>query len=101
MTDYIDYNTTANITSITGALRYSSQIFQSATGFDMFFGFLLICFYVGAFILSSRYGFERALGFASIFGFLVAFLMVWAGLLNPIWLLITIIFTAASLILGW
>ena len=100
MTDYLNY-TTGNITSLPDAMRYAASVFQVATGMDMFFGFLVMCFYAGAFIMSEKFGFERAFSFASFFGLICAVLLVWAGLLNPIWILMLLVFTGISLFIGW
>lgn len=100
MTEYLTYPT-SNLTSLTSALQYGATVLNTASGADVFFPFMLFVFNIGAMVLGDRYGFERAVLFANLFSLVVAALLVAASLLNPIWLLLSVIITAAVFFVGW
>ena len=92
MTEVINY-TLVNATSLTGALQDSATSFNGATGYDVFFPFILLLFILGGAVLGARYGQAKSMTYAAILGDLAAFALTAAGLLNPVYLILILVVT--------
>ena len=92
MTDYINY-TLVNATSLSDALLGSATSFETGTGYDLFFPFVLLLFILGGAVMGAKYGQAKAMTYAALIGDIIGFMMVAAGLLDPIYLILIVVIT--------
>jgi len=94
--NYTNYTTPVNITGFDQALDYAATVTNQGVGYDAFGVVMLAVFFMGFYVIGSRYTQERALVFASFMATIAAFIMVAGGFLNPMWLILLILATIAA-----
>lgn len=99
MNSTINY-TLINSTTLSGALQDSANSLNAVTGFEFFFIFIWFLFFFGGAIISSRYGQSKSILYACFIADMAAFFLVAAGVLNPIVLVLAVIFTLPWLFLS-
>lgn len=87
-----------NLTSFPDAIDYASSnvncIFATPTGQPIMGIIMLVCIFVGFYAVSSKYSVERSLSYSLFMTSLASFLMVSGQILDPIYLVLTVILLA-------
>jgi hypothetical protein len=95
---YTSYGNTSGVVGIGAAFDYSADAMTTATGNADAFGLLIMAtFFIGFYIIGSRYTQERALVYATFVTTVVAFLLVSGNFLSPNWLILSIIALLAAI----
>lgn len=84
----VTYANTSNITGFDSAIDYSAGVITQSVGYDAFGPMVMILFFLGFYVVGSKYTQERAFFFASFMTTISCFLMVSGGYLTPMWMLL-------------
>ena len=96
MVNYTNYSD-ANITGFTGLFNYTATIMKEGTGVDLFVpNFIVLIFFI-FFSVSIALGFARALSYSLFMCSISIFLLVAAALVDPIYLVWSLILTAGAI----
>ena len=95
---YTSYGNISGVNGFGAAFDYSASAMTIATGNADAFGLLIMAtFFIGFYIIGSRYTQERAVVYATFVTTVVAFLLVSGNFLSPNWLILSIIALLAAI----
>ena len=101
MTNLINYTLPGNITSFSGAINYTTGIFQTATNTPSttpFYGpIILLMTFLGFLAVSVKYGGERAMIYTFFMTTIAATLLASGGILDPVFIVFPLVLLATSL----
>lgn len=98
MTTFLNYSLPYNLTDFPQAIDYGSKTVNTAFGTpsgEPIMGLImLVAIFVGFYAISSKYSVERALSYSLFMSALASFIMVSMTLLDPVYLVLTVILLA-------
>lgn len=99
MTTFLNYTLPYNLTDFPGAIDYGGAVINTGLGVpptsSPVLGLLmLVATFIGFYALASKYSVERALSYSLFMSALASFIMVSGNILDPIYLVLTVILLA-------
>lgn len=89
-----------NVTDFPQAINYGNTVATCEVGYSFLGPFMLLMFFLGFLVVSSRFASDRALLYSLFMSTIAAFLLASAAILDPIYVVYCVILLAAVVYFG-